>query len=149
MKRLFLGLLLLAIPATVAAYETSVQSTAKTGIAADACSGGVTSEPIQMDQTDSGSYNTIDWSVTAATIGSTTTVTVTCFDSYTSASGYTPIMFCPSSASATCAADARNFPISGSVGFSTRWYTGKRWIKCTFTCTGSGTINASAVLSKQ
>ncbi len=146
--------LLLVPNLALAQVRVSYLSPADLGVSAAALSGTPTTGAIAMDSPSVGSFNTLLLTATG-TPGTTTAVVVACYTSPTEAgpglTGYTPINACSSAASATCAADLRSytFTVAAGSGFTSMWRTGARWMKCTFTDAGTGTLSVSAQRSKQ
>lgn len=146
MRLLLSALLFLAVPAQAGTYKTQIDTAATVGISAAACLGGVTTNPLQM-VSDVLKWDDIDFDV-SGTPGTTTAVVVTCKYSSTSGGTYRPIYKCSGDAAATCATDTRTYGFD-SAGFASQWKRRGMWMKCTFTCTGTGTISVGATRTRE
>lgn len=110
-------------------------------------SAGCETAAILMDG-DGESYNHLTLTVRPGTVGTTSTVQVTCSESDTSAGTYVPIYACSGAPTASCDIDKRVFPWS-STGFQTKWRVSKAYVKCQFTGTGTGAVAVTGAKSRQ
>ena len=117
----------------------------ETGVAADALSGGVTSDTINIGEQWPGS--TIDWQVVVVA-GTTADVQVSCEES-ADGTTWVWIMGCTSASTSNCLVQTLNYSMAAATAFSVLVERVRaQYIRCTFEdlAAGSGTVSASAVV---
>ena len=143
MRRFALALLLIPVLAVGQSWPLLYITASQTGVSAAALSGGVTTSAIPMGSPSSSvPYNqlTLSWS---ATVGSSTTMTVTCTGSVDGGSNYRAIERCADGSTYTCTAATWSYDLTTQTAGLINIPSNYSHIKCTFTATGTGTVTGA------
>lgn len=122
-------------------FQPIILSATDTGLDGDALSGAPTAS---VDMFDDGYTQQLSWTMDI-TPGTSTAIVVKCWESEENTT-WAQVNVCDESAAAACLPDIRTYTFADYTAQSahyiiaSRWVTTKRYFRCSFTATGTGTI---------